>query len=250
VKERIELNAEALRMRRSMGVDDASPLDIFSLIGQSDHLTLVLFPMGNRFSGMCARVSSLGLIAVNSRMSYGRQRLACAHELYHLTYSEECGRQVCLQDLDSGDVLEQEANLFSSFFLAPYEALHDYIHKRLQKRIGPLAVDDVVRIEQHFGISRRGILARLLREGYLTEDTATAMKSGMAEQAARLGLDPRLYAPADPDRAFFTMGQYIRLAENLKDKDIISRGKYEELMLAAFRADMVFGAEGDDPPDD
>ncbi len=250
MKERIELNAEALRMRRSMGVDETAPLDIFSLIGQSDHLTLVLFPMGDRFAGMCARAGQLGLIAVNSRMSYGRQRLACAHELYHLHHAEECGRQVCLQDLDSGDDLEQEANLFASFFLAPYEALHEYIQKKIQKEKAPLGLDDVVRIEQHFGFSRRGMLARLIRDGYLAEETSSSMKTGMAEQAARLGLDPRLYAPADPDRTYFTMGQYIRLAENLREKDLISQGKYEELMLAAFRTDRVYGLEGDDFPDD
>ncbi len=250
MKERIELNAQALQMRRTMGADSASPVDIFSLIGHSDQLTLVLFPMGRQFSGMCIRGGSHGLIAVNSRMSYGRQWLACAHELYHLDHAADCGRQLCLLNLDAKEEQEQEANWFASFFLAPYEALHDFIRQRLHKREGPLQVDDVVRIEQYFGFSRHGILSRLVREGYLSDSEAAEMKTGMAEQAARLGFDSRLYAPADPERTHFTMGQYVRMAEKLIERDLISRGKYEELMLAAFRTDRVFGSEGDDAPDD
>ncbi len=250
MKERIELNAEALRMRRKMGVDASSPIDVFSLVEHSEHLTLVFVPMGQRFSGMCVKAGSQGLIAVNSRMSYGRQRLAVAHELYHLHHADPCGRRVCLLDLDEGDDLEQEANTFASFLLAPYDALHDFITHRLQKGQEPLTVDDVVRIEQYFGFSRRGMLRRLTEEGLITAPPEEVLHVDMVEQAARLGFDSRLYSPAESNRTYYTLGYYIRMAEDLRYRDLITPGKYEELMLAAFRADRVFGTEGDGPPDD
>ena len=249
MKDRIELNAEAIRMRRALGADTLSPVDIFALVGHSNNLTLVFFPMGQRFSGMSVKAGSHGLIAVNSKVSYGRQRLACAHELYHLNHAADCERQICLLDLADHQPREQEANLFASYFLAPYDALHEYINQRLGKDRS-MDVDDIVRTEQYFGFSRRGMLHRLVTEGYLDKNQAEVWSSGMTEQAARLGFDTHLYSPAATDRTHFTMGTYIRLAEDLKDRQLITPGKYEELMLAAFRADMVFGTEGDDPPDD
>ena len=38
-----------------------------------------------------------------------------------------------------------------------------------------------------------------------------------------------------------TYGNYIKQAERLLDDELISVGKYEELLLEAFRADLVFG---------
>jgi hypothetical protein len=37
------------------------------------------------------------------------------------------------------------------------------------------------------------------------------------------------------------MGDYIRLANELNEKRLISSGKYEEFLLDAFRADIVYG---------
>lgn len=38
-----------------------------------------------------------------------------------------------------------------------------------------------------------------------------------------------------------TLGKYIGLVEELKNKDLISTGKYEELLLDGFRGDLVYG---------
>ena len=44
-----------------------------------------------------------------------------------------------------------------------------------------------------------------------------------------------------------TTGQYIRLADKLYREEIISTGKYEEILLDAFRDDLVYGgAEEED----
>ena len=42
-------------------------------------------------------------------------------------------------------------------------------------------------------------------------------------------------------RPVINFGKYIKIAEELKDKNLISKGKYEELLLDAFRGDIVYG---------
>ena len=43
-----------------------------------------------------------------------------------------------------------------------------------------------------------------------------------------------------------TFGKYIKLAEELKSKEAISQGKYEELLLEGFRSDIVYGSNLDE----
>jgi len=39
------------------------------------------------------------------------------------------------------------------------------------------------------------------------------------------------------------IGRYIKRAEELLNRGLISDGKYEELLLEAFRADLVYGLD-------
>ena len=55
MKERIELNAEAISLRKQFGEDIQSPIDIFSLLYNNGDLTLVFYPMSSRVSGICIR---------------------------------------------------------------------------------------------------------------------------------------------------------------------------------------------------
>ena len=49
--------------------------------------------------------------------------------------------------------------------------------------------------------------------------------------------------PAAEDKKVQVLGHYIYQADNLLQADVISMGKYEELLLDAFRDDIVFGGE-------
>jgi hypothetical protein len=110
-----------------------------------------------------------------------------------------------------------------------------------------LGKKDVVKIEQNFGISRQAILWRLINDEYLSLEKADTMKSGIIASAKRLGYDDELYIPTPKDKQYATYGKYIKLAEELKDKDAISNAKYEELLLNGFRSDIVYGS---DPEED
>jgi len=242
LKEKIELNGEAISLRKEFGEDANSPIDIFSLVHNNDDLTIVFYPMSSRVSGICIRDGKNKIIGVNSTSTYGRQRFTIAHELYHLYFHEDFESIVCFTDLEmSKSPAEKEADMFASYFLAPYEALSYFIRKQLGKEKQELEIEDVVRIEQHFGMSRQAILWRLINDGYLKPEKADTMKTGIIVSARKLGYDDKLYTPTPEDKQYATFGKYIRLAEELKARELVSTGKYEELLLNGFRADIVYG---------
>ena len=150
---------------------------------------------------------------------------------------------VCFKDLEMNkDPQEKEADMFASYFLAPYEALSYFIKDKLGKEKYKLDVDDVVKIEQYFGISRQAILWRLVNDGYLNYENAETMKNGIITSARSLGYDDELYTPTPEDKQYATFGKYIKLANELKSKEVISQGKYEEILLNGFRSDVVYGS--------
>jgi len=165
-----------------------------------------------------------------------------AHELYHLFFHEDFKSIVCSKDLEKNkDPQEKEADMFASYFLAPYESLRDFIKRTLGKEKHVLEINDIVRIEQYYGLSRQATLLRLINDGYLSPEKAETMKTGIILSALKLGYDDKLYRPAAEDKQYITLGKYIKLAEELKGKDLISNGKYEEILLNGFRGDMVYG---------
>ncbi len=252
MKENIEINAEAVSLRKEFEEDTYSPIDIFSLLHSNEDLTIVFYPMSNRLSGICIRDGANKVIGINSTSTYGRQRFTMAHELYHLYFHQDFKSIVCSKDLEKNkDPQEKEADMFASYFLAPYESLRDFIKKKLKKEKKSLEISDVVRIEQHYGLSRQAILWRLISEGYLSPQKAETMKVGIIQSALKLGYNDKLYLPTPEDKQYITLGKYVKLAEKLKEKDLISNGKYEEILLNGFRGDMVYGlnTEGEEKYD-
>lgn len=181
-------------------------------------------------------------MGLNSTSTYGRQRFTIAHELYHLYFHEDFKSVVCGVDLEKEkDPQEKEADMFASYFLAPYEALSYFIKNKLAKERHRLEIEDIVRIEQYYGFSRQTTLWRLIGDGYLTYDKADTMKTGIIASAIRLGYDDKLYKPTPEDMQYATFSRYVNLEERLKETGLISIGKYEELLLDAFRGDIVYG---------
>lgn len=252
VKEKIEINSDAISLRKYFGEDAYSPVDIFSMLGNNDDLTIVFYPMSERISGICVRDEHNKLIAANSTLTYGRQRFTAAHELCHLFFHDDFNKIICAKDIDKNkDPKEVEADKFASYFLAPYESLNAFIKEKLQKKKGNLDINDVVRIEQHYGLSRQATLWRLINEDYISHQVADTMKTGIIRSALKLGFDDKLYVPSPKDKQYFTLGKYVKIAEELKERELISNGKYEELLLSAFRSDIVYGldAEGEESYD-
>lgn len=235
-------------LRKSLGEDSSSPIDIFSIINSIENLTLFFYPFSERISGICIRIDDGdSLIAINSKSTYGRQRFTAAHELYHLCFQENLHNYICAVDLERvKDVEERNADAFASYFLAPYEALHMYINENLRKgKKNQLVVSDIVKIEQHFQMSRQATLYRLKGEEYITEEIANSLKSDVIKSASKLGYSNRLYLPMPLKNDYYTLGSYVEMAEILLKKGAISQGKYEELLLDAYRYDIVYNMNED-----
>ena len=229
-----KLMAQATVLRKQLGEDDSSPIDIFSLVQGVEGLTLVYYPMGEKLSGMCIK-SQKGnnLIAINSAMTIGRQRFSLAHELYHL-YFDSCMMSVCGKRLNYGKEVERSADMFASYFLMPESGI--------ESNAAQLTLDDVIRIEQYFGISHQAAVYRLMHTSYLSDEEGTRLLNmSVRRRAETLGYSPALYLPLPAERQYMTYGHYVKQAEKLIESELISYGKYEELLLDAFRADLVYG---------
>jgi len=239
LKQNIELNSLALKTRKIFGEDIYSPIDIFASVNgwKDKKITVVYYPLSSRVSGMCTRVNKNIVICINSGTSYGRQRFTLAHELYHILYEDNLQRVICDMKLseDKSDS-EKEADMFASYLLVPYDALHQYAELRNEWNI-----ENIIEAEQFFQISHKAMLLRLFTEAYITKDKFDEFqKIGVTREATKLGYSGELYSKSPENKSYFTTGEYIRKVESLSEKDLISNGKKEEMLLDAFRADIVY----------
>lgn len=62
----------------------------------------------------------------------------------------------------------------------------------------------------------------------------------VTREAIKLGYSGGLYTPSPENKSYFTTGEYIRKVESISEKELISNGKREEMLLDAFRADIVY----------
>lgn len=241
--DKMDLSNKASSIRRLLGEDELSPIDIFSIAQSIRTLTLVFYPLGKNISGACFKNELSSIIAINSDMSIGRQRYSLAHELYHFYFDQNDSTTVCSSKIGGESENEKKADQFASYFLIPSATLYDAIQKYKKGTDTQLSISEIIRLEQYFGVSHQAMLFRLQEEGEISSTHASSMQTGIISLATRLGFDTSLYKPSPEDKKMRVLGHYIYQAENLLNKSIISNGKYEELLLDAFRDDIVFGDE-------
>lgn len=239
--DKLDLWKKADNLRRQLGEDAMSPVDIFTLAFSIAYLSIVFYPMGEHLSGMCIKDGKNCVIAINSAMTLGRQRFSMAHEFYHLFYDKESLTAVCAKQIGEGRETEQEADQFASYFLMPPNALSERIKQMRGNEKKSLLLKDIVHIEQHFQVSRQAILHRLVEEEELTQQEADSMRQNVTLSAVNLGYQDTLYRPMPKEKQYGTYGYYIQQADQAMELGLISNGKYEELLLAAFREDLVYG---------
>ncbi|MCX6055033.1 MAG: ImmA/IrrE family metallo-endopeptidase [Chloroflexi bacterium] len=248
MKAKSELSYQANDLRKRFGEEVSSPIDVFAILQSQERLTLVFYPLSEHISGMCVRTRGGDqLVAINSTLTHGRQRFTAAHELYHLFIQKIIQSVVCGKEIGNGkDEEEKNADVFASYFLAPNDALRSYIENNLMKGTNrPVSLEDVVRIEQYYKMSRQATLYRLVRDGFISLEFANTLKRNIIASARKFGCNEELYISTPDARQYYTTGSYIELAEQLNDRELISNGKYEELLLDAYRADIVYNLEAE-----
>jgi Zn-dependent peptidase ImmA (M78 family) len=237
--DRLDLNTKAQQLRELLKEDTDSPIDIFTLAGQIEKLTVVFYPLGASISGMCIKDGELKLIAVNSSMSYGRQRFSMAHEMFHLYYDDAAEFTICAKEFNPQSEKEKCADQFASYLLAPYKPLREAVERVC--RGGHPGMPEIIALEQQFGMSHQAMIWRLISEKYLTRGEQEQFINGVIQEARRLGFDDRLYRPAPEELRRRTYGYYLKQVDEMRRKDLVSPGKIDELLLDAFRDDIAFG---------
>lgn len=243
--DKMQLNSKAIQLRKELGEDDFSPIDIFPLAQNIEKLTLFYYPLGENISGACVKSHDMSIIAINSGMSYGRQRFTLAHEFYHLYFDSSTTHTICHKDLSTTSNIEKEANFFASYFLMPYSSLDICLNETFNSKNAPLSLNAIVKIEQFFGISRQALLVRLVDEKRIATPIDPAFQSDIINSARKLGYDTKLYLPNQETEKRRVYGHYIKMTEDLLNADLISNGKYEQLLLDAYREDLVYGLNED-----
>ena len=237
MKDKIVLNGEGLKIRKVFGCDNSSPIDIFSIVENSENYTITYYPMSDRLSGMCRKIGDDNLIFINSNMTYGRQRFTLAHELYHLNVEKKFGSKVCEKSFNSSNVSEVEANKFASYLLMPHEALFSFIERFNNKENYEL--EDVIKIEQNFQISHKATLKRLKEDSIISEknfiELVNSIKS-IKTVASEMGYSTMLYEKCEGIAK--TYGAYINKAKEIFP-DSISERRYKEILLEGFREDLL-----------
>ncbi len=235
---------QAIQVRKWLGESDSSPIDIYALAQNISGLSLVLYPMGENISGMCVRTERTAVIAINSSMSIGRQNFSLAHELYHYYFDITPQTVICKKEIGSKiNDIEMAADRFASYLLMPLEG--DII-----KEDEDITFEKVIALGQYYKVSNQAMLYRLIDEGYISEKKAELYKRGVIRVAETLGYDTSLYKCSRPEKKEKTYGHYIKLTQQVLDKDLVSDGKYEQLLLEAFRADLVYGTDDGEELDD
>ena len=244
MKQYHETNQLAENLRRQWGIDNYSPIDIFSIIIEKmPNLTFILLPLDEKISGACSKINNDELILINSIHSKGRQNFTIAHELYHLIYEDNEEWLICGGE-ENNDFSEKEANNFASSLLMPSSALYDYMEKN---HIEKWNLEDIIYCEQFYQISHIAMLYRLrMVEKLISYDDFIKFRDNVKKEAMRLGFSSELYDPSIESKKYFSFGNYIRLTEKAYENNKISIGKKEELLLDVFRSDIVYNLkEGD-----
>lgn len=234
-----DLNYKAVNLRKILGEDDESPINIFSLIEQIEGLTLINYPLSENISGMCVKSEGIKAILINSNMTYGRQKFSLAHELYHLYYDNTNVFSICSININEKDIIEKEADQFASYFIAPDNALRNRIYKMCG--CNKLTLENVIDLEQYFEMSHSAMLVRLNLDGFINDSQKEKFSTSIRRNALQLGYKDTLYKPLDIHEGSY--GHYIRQINAIRESKLLPESKINEFLLDGHRYDLVYGID-------
>ena len=227
----LELNAFellALKFRKENGLGDTAPIDFHRLL-ESLKIITIFRPLSDNFSGMClvSPEKKNGFILINSNQSRGRQRFTIAHELYHIFFDEKFTPHYCSPGTSGKNPSEKAADSFASALLMPSIGLTEIIiQSNWKKRID---IPTLIKLGQYYSVSHTSLLVRLKELSYINNVQKDEFWNyRISEEAIRYGYDDSLYSR--PANEGLIIGNYVGLATELFDKEIISEGHYTELL--------------------
>lgn len=238
VKSPIELNSFAVELRDELNMNPYIPIDLFHMVPTcfTDY-TIIFHPMSSNTSGMCVKNGTNSIIGINSNSSLGRQRFTLAHELYHLLYDDNFNEDIVVCNYNDKSDSEQEAELFGSYVLIPYEGLKKFIKSRGIKK---WTLDDAIVCEQYFQISHQALITRLLQDGFIDEREFDNLSNVKISHEAKLrGFDKLIYQVPEYNSKR-VIGNYVRLVEDAYNSNLISEDKRNGMLLDGFQDEIVY----------
>jgi Zn-dependent peptidase ImmA (M78 family) len=235
----LDTNTLAISLRNKFGQNNDSPIDIFNVLANVSNITIIYRSMDQNISGMCKKTDKSSVIVINSETSYGRQRYTAAHELCHI-YFDNFDEYICDKNLDTNSSeTERRADLFASYFLAPDVSFKSKTSEFLKETDSKQKL--CTKLEQYFQMSHLAVLVRLKRDRVISlKEFDEISKEKPSVLASSMGYETDLYHSRN-EKKNFTTGRYISLVKDLYDKQIINQARYEEILIDAYRQDLVFG---------
>lgn len=212
------------------------PIDLFKACEKLDNLTIIKLPFGDNISGMCIKEdNNKYYIAINSKQTKGRQNFTLAHELYHMFYDNNKNSVICTEELGNRSITEKNADEFASFLLIPLRTLLKNWNECGKKSL----LEKIIYMEQTYAVSHKAMLYFLENYGLISkEDVEKYENIEIKKSAKKLGYDINLY---NITKDYYVSNRHIQKIEKAYDIGKISNGKKEEMLLNAFRPDIVYG---------
>lgn len=228
-----------INIRRQLGVDEYSPINIFTILPQKiQNLTIVSIPMKRSVSGCCFKKDSDSIVLINSAHSRGRQNFTLAHELYHILGCEE-NFYICSEGFE--DEIERKADEFASKLLMTEHALYDFIEFN---DINEWTIEDIVKCEQYFQIDHNSLIRRLYQDNFIDGSQFGEFSFNIIPKATSLGYDTSLYTSPE-DRQYYSVGHMIPLTEKLWEEGKIGNGVRKDILLDLFKEELIYKSISD-----
>lgn len=226
-------------LRHEWGIESFASVNIRSLVYNNiRNLTVLWFPMKTNISGCCSKTNEDKVIFINTNHSIGRQNFTLAHELYHLLYEDIDDFIVCGINMNTPS--ERNADEFASTLLIPDSALYWFRNKN---QIDDWSVEDLIKCEQYYQVSRSTMLNRLKSLNWISQDQYDEFGLNVVAEVNRLGYETGLYKPSPQDQKYSSIGELVRLTEKAYGKKKITGGKRKEILLKCFRNDILYDNE-------
>ncbi len=218
-----QASTDASKFRRLYDLGEADPISFDSLLLKLD-LTTIFAEVSGSFSGMAAKLEGDRFMLINCSHPKGRQHFTIGHELYHLFIQDNFSFEANTGNSENG--IEKLANQFSNELLMPQAGIKEIlsIEDFLKKRI---SLDEIIKLEQYFQVSRSAMLVRLLNLKFINQDEYEAYKSDVKISAQIRGYSTDLYEPTMPR---VVSSDYHEKAKKLYQKSIIGLTDYAQLM--------------------
>jgi Zn-dependent peptidase ImmA (M78 family) len=181
----------AREARARLGLDDASPVPcVVTFAEERAGLPVVVAGLPDEVAGALWREGGSAMIWINGRQAVERQRFTVAHELGHLYCRHDDTTVDTAATLSAAerDPREVQANAFAAELLAPRAGVVAMVG-------GQPALDDLVRLAAHFGVSTLAALNRCRTLGLVERRRAERLHREIEE-----GLHHEVWEYVRPDR--------------------------------------------------